>query len=649
MKSARLGLYSLFAICFLIDVFMVFPILPAADTWMYCASGGYFTEELAKGRPLLQVIGADPFCFSTAGRRWVDHEWLLQIIFAAVAEHGGLTLLYALRSVILLAAFTALPALVYAEHIKKRCSELKAWSSWLLFAALNTLVLCCADGFRYFDARGYIVTYLLLAYAFYIMAPFFDAEQTPEELSNTNICKLHFVIFPLASAFAANCHGAYIVAPLVMFFTAFLLLLKRYLKQCLSLSMLALLSLAASAVLNPFGAEILLFPFSMMEHTVFKAALNEWQAPVYSQSLYLYIEAALYIAAFRRMGLLERAVGFCLLAAAFAVWRHAPLCALGLAFILQRPLLTAFRPILKKAEVFFREGFKSGILGTAVGGAAVFGVLFLSFVCFCRLYSGSRVWTGESRWFCKYAADFMAANPQLSGRLYNPYEWGGYLMLRLKGRPQTFIDGRAHVLFSEETYAQSLYLQYGENARQALSGRGFGAIVDCFPDRLTLLDSLKVDLALIDRPMDGGLRSLLLDSGRWQLIFEDDLSSLFIRSDPEHQKLISGLRQIETPYRITEEATAMIERRGFGQGGERAGLAYEMEPSYLRAGIIEAGCRWAAGQKSAAVNAVMSMLLKSGNWTGIFYGLGDMAKDNGCEGWASLYYAAGGVCSFYHL
>ena len=627
---------------------MVFPVMPAADTWMYCASGSHFTEELAKGRPLLDVITADTFCFSTAGRRWVDHEWLLQIIFAFIVERGSLTLLYVLRSLLLAAAFTVFPAIMFAGLIKSLPAGRNRMILWLFFAVLNTSVLCCADGYRYFDARGYIVTYLLLAYAFFIMSPYFEAELKAETLSGS-VSNYHFILFPSAAAFAANCHGAYIVAPLVMAFVSFLLLLKKCPAQSLRLFLLVLLAFAAAAVLNPFGAEILMFPFSMMEHSVFKAALNEWQAPVYSQSYYLYILAALYIAAFRRMGLIERAVGFCLLAAAFAVWRHAPLCALGLAFILQRPLLDVCEPLLKKTEVFFGEGFKRGFWGTAICSGALLAVLLLSSVCLCRLYPGGRVWTGESRWFCKYAADFMAANPQLPKRLFNPYEWGGYLMWRLRGAPQTFIDGRAHVLFSEEAYAQSLYLQYGVNARRSLSKRGFGAIVDNFPDRLALLDELQFDMVLIDRPMDRGLYSLLLESESWQVIFEDHLSALFIRSTPDNQKLVSGLKPVITPFRLTEEAAALLGRRSFMQGWERARQAYDSDPCYLRAGLIDVGCAWAAGRKAASVKQVLRMLLESGSWTDVFYGLGDLVKDNGCENWACFYYLTANLCSFYHL
>jgi len=53
------------------------------------------------------------------------------------------------------------------------------------------------------------------------------------------------------------------------------------------------------------------------------------------------------------------------------------------------------------------------------------------------------------------ALNLIEAN-HFEGKVFNYYNWGGYIDWRTQGRLQVFIDGRAGTAFDEKTYRQYL-------------------------------------------------------------------------------------------------------------------------------------------------------------------------------------------------
>ncbi|CAN5806793.1 hypothetical protein BH20CHL4_BH20CHL4_07140 [soil metagenome] len=98
---------------------------------------------------------------------------------------------------------------------------------------------------------------------------------------------------------------------------------------------------------------------------------------------------------------------------------------------------------------------------------------------------------------------------QLSDRrLFNTYDWGGYLLNRFNGYPEIYIDGRS------EVYPSSLLERYFY-------------IVDGNTGWDAMLNEDGVDVIMI-RPIDG-LNRPLADHPDWELVFQDRYSNMYVR------------------------------------------------------------------------------------------------------------------------
>jgi hypothetical protein len=112
----------------------------------------------------------------------------------------------------------------------------------------------------------------------------------------------------------------------------------------------------------------------------------------------------------------------------------------------------------------------------------------------------------ESRHYPVAALAYLQEQGLEAARIYNSYNWGGYLTWR---RIPVYIDGRADV------YGDAFMEQYV----RAFQVRD---------DWRAPLDAYDVEVVLIER--DGSLAVLLDESDEWQRIYQDDLAAVFTRT-----------------------------------------------------------------------------------------------------------------------
>ena len=103
---------------------------------------------------------------------------------------------------------------------------------------------------------------------------------------------------------------------------------------------------------------------------------------------------------------------------------------------------------------------------------------------------------------------------RLPGPVFNPYEWGGYLVWNLFPQYQFFIDAR--------TLDYSTYLAYqkglNSNPAEVLGAHGIQTVIFYYSYK---------DFA----PLSGMVFSLLVDGG-WDLVYSDNLAVIFTRKTP---------------------------------------------------------------------------------------------------------------------
>ena len=255
-----------------------------------------------------------------------------------------------------------------------------------------------------------------------------------------------------------------------------------------------------------------------MGDSIFSRGLNEWAAPNFGSlsspgpqaPFLLLVPLAVGLLAYRKAALWEWMLACIFLALGLKTWRHGPLAALILAHLLPRHL-----PKLKPNPNLARA-----ILGLWL----IVGIYFF----------GERARGGPERWgalkslFPHQAVQFIRENPQLPKRVMNPYEWGGYLAWKLGPTTQTFIDGRAHILYSEQTYADALQVQFGQDWQATFDRYGYDLKARSLKE---ILDHYEIPMVIATK-IQGDLPQRMATLQGWKVIYEDRNSVLYLRDSP---------------------------------------------------------------------------------------------------------------------
>lgn len=451
-------------------------VLPAADTWWHIAAG----EKILENGGLLY---RDPFSFTAGDHPWLNHEWLVEILFAQTVKWWGLSGLCLLKLALLIVSGAVLPCLSHHRNGERH--------DWLWLIPL--LALACEWAF-FVDARAYLITYLLLSFTVFAL------------LEHQRSHDWRWLApLPLAQLLWVNSHGGFILGPAVMG-VFFLCGPKRR-----TLGAFTALTLFC-AVFNPEGKAMLLFPFSLLQTDAFSVGLNEWARPdllgkqlPYSLVVCFTVAVVLWRRQHINLALVLSTCAFLLLG--LKAWRHEPLAALMLFY-----LLPATLPRLRL---------------TATKTLAVATAFFVASLAF--VFTKRHIATGAQmlglNFFPLEATQYLTQTPNLPRHLFNPYGWGGFLLWRLPPHYKIFFDGRAHTVYPETVFRDGYYIQYGEPWLRILSKRGL-----TLPNRSRseLLTDYGIDLVLSNR-FQGDLAQYLAGDPEWTPIYQDFTSVLFLR------------------------------------------------------------------------------------------------------------------------
>jgi hypothetical protein len=113
----------------------------------------------------------------------------------------------------------------------------------------------------------------------------------------------------------------------------------------------------------------------------------------------------------------------------------------------------------------------------------------------------------DERFFPVEAVAWLQTHPQ-SGHMFNEFDWGGYLLLKLWPNQQIFMDGHTHI------YGEALTREYEQVITQ---GKGWEEI----------LNKYDVNWAIIRA--NNSLTNALSSSGYWKIVYEDKTTTIFVR------------------------------------------------------------------------------------------------------------------------
>jgi hypothetical protein len=526
MKTSGIALtIALFAGIFL---FFTHPI-SHGDFWWHVSTGKWILEHnaLPKGDPFAYTTNPAP---DPRKNLLLQGYWLAQVIFYFVQNHTGFQGIIIFKAVLFSALFFLLWRILYRKGVDTP-------------TAVFIVAMLAMLSRSYDDPKPQLFSFLGSLCIFQLM------EKGLAEIRDKGSPKLStLALTPLLMLLWANLHPGFIIGQAII---AVLLLteiskylIKKPAIQGKSLAILALWSLASllTALINPCTetAALVMLEFkTRVLATTINEYLNPWEYSKYMGNSTIFygliavavVTAATMAASWRRLELSHILLYSGFAAAAASSFRFA------MFFIFMSVAISAscITDTAKKALIRFRS------VMTILSLASVVLLFTIS-----AKESSFRHGALKSDYLPEKAVDFMLGH-DLKGPLFNPYEWGGYLMFRLHPVHKVFIDGRT---LDYNAHMRYMTVKMGKKDND-FSMYGIKTV-------------LFYPLTPHGYKIPGLVFSLLKDR-EWRLIYIDEKSVIFVRSDtmgnmPSLSKTILWDSLIKTAELWLEKPPAPIER-----------------------------------------------------------------------------------------
>ncbi len=470
-----------------------------SDMWWHLTAGKWMVNN---GKPLL----VDVFSYTRAGEVWINHAWLGDVIlywFYRDAGFWGLGLCVAITAV-------ASMGILY-----KTMPAGSTYKAWLVILAA---IICSFV----WSPRPQIFSLLMIAILLNLILRYRDQDT----LKGSGWL---FVVFVLWS----NLHGGYSLGVILLILTGigeivdYLTRLDAHQGQHkrLKKNFIWILIALAGILVNPNGLNTLIIPFRTVGVQTLQTLIDEWASPDFHQLtmqpfvilLFLVILSFALtrksIHGFEVIGFL----GFTYLALV-AKRNFAPF-AIFSSFVVSNHLPSIFHEMInnlkeKLSDTNLKEKGKPASFSpllrkvlnlTMVGLLGIGAVMKWFYVTHPVVVSAY-----ESRFYPQKAISYLREYRIPSGRLFNSYGWGGYLIWNL---PETavFVDGRTD-LFGDEVLGDWLKIIRADEGWEQT------------------IDKWKIDWFLIEPEQP--IVDHLIGMG-WQVLYQDEISIVINRKNTQ--------------------------------------------------------------------------------------------------------------------
>lgn len=461
-----------------------------------------FFWSLKTGQCILEtktIPHEDIFSHTAFGHPDTYPGWLSGIIFYFLYHLFGLNFL------ILFKAFLAsLSFFVLFKIMRQREIDIYLISGIILLTAFVV--------YPRLRLRPLIFSFLFLSLFYYLLHSFQYRKRN-----------LLFLLPPLMIPWA-NLHPGFMAGFIILFIFCFAESIKLGVKKYFNrdwgsilngrevrlLLIITLLVILASLV-NAYGYHAHSYSFQLTSKKIFMERVSEWKSIDFSRIFYPYwimfgLTTLVLGLSRKKIDLTDLALFLVASYLSLSSRRH-----IELFVVFVSPILAKHLDIILKKRIALRS--KARLFPISL-------LIFIIIIVWTVIRLPSQLGIKE-RLFPDKAVNFIEKN-NLSGNLFNPSGWGGYLIWRCYPECRVFIDGRCLV------YGERIYEEYGAIFRGETPWKD-------------LLDRYRVNLALIDysgkhsRP---NLRDKLWEDGDWRLIYWDDDAMLYIRNLPQYQALI---------------------------------------------------------------------------------------------------------------
>ena len=492
------------------------------DIWLHIKTGEYIVQHQS-------IPQTDIFSSTVPGKEWIDHSWLVQVIFYLVFHFAGPDNLILLSVVLLLAAFLFLFFSIYRSR------------RHLTLGVAILAITILASRIR-FNIRPENFSILFFSLYLFILARHINTKW--------------IFLAPLIQLFWVNCHGFFIIGPLLVGVFVLVEKLKRLKilpwewakvqpldNQSYKNLILVFLLMCLVSFINPYGYKGVVYPFSVTFNSIGKLNISYehiqellpiWRLNYNTVSAY-YILAIIsllfFLLNFKRINLAYLLSWLLFLGISFQVNRNVIFFNFIAFFVINDNLIKMFN--INKFS-FFEKHFGKSIY--------LFKYLILLAIIFCFSRSSQSVlnssyYVSEENSFKSAllgitaneypdkAIDFLIKN-ELPANLFNQFNYGSYLIYRVYPKKRVFIDGRTEV--------------YGENFL-----KDYRRILYINEDTInTLFEKHGINTVFIcGKALDiGDLSAYFFHKPDWALIYFESDGIIFVRNAPQNIKLVEKLK-----------------------------------------------------------------------------------------------------------
>jgi hypothetical protein len=449
----------------------------------------------------------------------IQRNWLSQLILYLIYLMGGFKGVGIFKSAIFVLTYLIL----YLTMLRRGAG---------LLSSFFILCLIAYIGIDFNYTRPQIFSFLLFPCILYTLYDFRKGGKS-----------IYFL--PLLMLLWANLHGGFILGVLIIFVFTFAELLKYSLHNTFGMSKispltkgklkkLVLLSITSgfASQINPNGYKTFLFPF-IQEKSIF-ATIEEYHRPMlyeyhaYWLMLFLIGITILILIKAKHLDLTELFLSIIVIPPSLRSIRYIIFFALGTGVFLAHSM-TYISKRIGELNSFKKLLDRTGVPKTDLKGYFSLLLALLSLIIVIKIGTSNGVpgFDLREKRYPSGAVTFIKEN-KIPGNMFNPYNWGGYLVWHLYPDYRVFMYGRTLNETAFFDYNQILKTERGKDIDVPLWKR--------------LLDAYNVNFILTNAVSSNGniipLVDMLYISNDWELIYTDGKSMIFLRAAPGNQDII---------------------------------------------------------------------------------------------------------------
>ena len=468
-------------------------LLSDPDSYWHTATGNWI---ISHGK----IPDIDPFSHSMAGKEWVAHEWLSEVVLFLIQDNFGWAGMAAL-AVVVSSATLALITRFLLNYLNPR---------HVLIVIIPTSGLI----FLHMLARPHVFSFLLLALWLWGLVVARDKDERPS-----------YLLIPIMVLWA-NLHGSFSFGIFLAFvFTLEAIVSSSHEKRKSSaLQWIGFTSASVvAATLTPAHVEGLMFTFHLMILDNSWSYIQEWSSPDFHKShmrlfeMWLLGLFAIALAGRLKLPVIRLLLTLFMIHMTLKHQRFIPIAGIVLPFILAAPISQQFYKV--RNNIASKTKFNRTIecLAQPASNGARFAVLAISVVILSATIMVGTIKPVEG--ITPQSAMNALRDNSVTGPIFNAYNFGGYLIY--SGEP-VFIDGRA------DMYGDKFMKSYMD-AVNLRNPDGLLAILRDFEIEATMLQPKAPAAALLDNLPD------------WKRLYADDIAIVHVRKESAVNSLVLGV------------------------------------------------------------------------------------------------------------